>query len=300
MYSSNTSSDEEDAEGGSGRRAGDRGGKSKKKGAGTKRGHRKRRSRGATPTPSTEGSSAGGTYSESLMSASLADRSKTREEAIRDRGGFVKRLGNSTKLLICNLPLSFAAISFSIVLLGVAWLKWAEEALPSCKEVSFHSSQYAYPDFPECYFCDEYERRYVLATRFHDACCYIGGISAMLFFVKAIWCWRAFLDEMSSPTTASPGGLIFMTVAMAFAGRGGAVEEALAFAASTLHLALVVWFIYMSLAYQTMPDPRWVLVVRLCARVFATRELGSRGVALLRTLAHPTTPLDLCLLCFCS
>ena len=60
---------------------------------------------------------------------------------------------------------------------------------------------------------------------------------------------------MSSPTTASPCGLIFMTLALSFAGRGD-VGEMLVFLASLFHLALVLWFIYMSLAYQTMPDPR--------------------------------------------
>ena len=66
------------------------------------------------------------------------------------------------------------------------------------------------------------------------------------------------MDEMSSPTTASPMGLVFMTMALSFAGKGGTVGfgAILVFVASFLHLVLVVWFIYMSLAYQTMPDPR--------------------------------------------
>jgi len=42
----------------------------------------------------------------------------------------------------------------------------------------------------------------------------------------------------------------------------------LVFVASFLHLVLVVWFIYMSLAYQTMPDPSWfanTIGIGLCA-----------------------------------
>lgn len=74
----------------------------------------------------------------------------------------------------------------------------------------------------------------------------------MLFLVKAILCWRSFIDEMSSPTTSSPAGLIFMTMAMAFIGKGE-IGEMLVILASLLHLVLVIWFIYMSLAYQTMP-----------------------------------------------
>jgi hypothetical protein len=61
------------------------------------------------------------------------------------------------------------------------------------------------------------------------------------------------MDEMSSPVTASPSGLIFMTLALSFVGEFGSVGGVLVFVASFLHLVLVVWFTYMSLAYQTMP-----------------------------------------------
>ena len=87
-------------------------------------------------------------------------------------------------------------------------------------------------------------------------CSYVGGISVLLFFFKAILCWRVFMDEMSSPNTASPSGLIFMTLALSFVGQFGSLGGGVVFVASLLHLVLVVWFIYMSLAYQTMPDPR--------------------------------------------
>lgn len=84
------------------------------------------------------------TMSESIMTQSLADHSVSKEIS----GGFCTRLMVSTKLLICNLPLSASAISLSIVLLGTLWFKWAEEILSSCKEVTFHSSQCSLPDFP--------------------------------------------------------------------------------------------------------------------------------------------------------
>ena len=189
------------------------------------------------------------------MSTSLADRSRVREAK-----GPIHQLFISTKLLICNLPLSSAAISFSIVLLGIVWLKWTQEILPSCKEVNFHSSQCTYPEFPGCYFCDEYNPWYRIAVQFHKVCSYIAGLSVLVFFAKAMVCWRVFMDEMSSPTTASPSGLIFMTMAMSFVGKWGDLGGVLVFVASFLHLVLVVWFIYMSLAYQTMPDPRLVLI----------------------------------------
>jgi hypothetical protein len=73
-----------------------------------------------------------------------------------------------------------------------------------------------------------------------------------MFLAKAMLNWKSFIDEVSSPTTSSPAGLMFMTVALAFIGKGD-VGEMLVIMASLLHLVLVVWFIYMSLAYQTMP-----------------------------------------------
>ena len=218
--------------------------------------HRKRRSHRAGRDKSNPQSkiddSLSETYSESHMSASsTTDRSRTRQNK-----GLIQQMLISSKLLVCNLPLSFSAISFSIVLLGTVWLKCVQENLPSCKEVSFHSSQCTYPEFPGCYFCDEYNPRYRIALHFHKICSYVAGISVLLFFFKATLCWRVFMDEMSSPTTASPSGLIFMTLALSFAGHFGSFGGGVVFVASLLHLVLVVWFIYMSLAYQTMPDPR--------------------------------------------
>lgn len=105
---------------------------------------------------------------------------------------------------------------------------------------------------PGCYFCDEFNHVYLTVTHFHTTCSYIGGIVAMLFLAKALLSWRSFIDEMSSPTTSSPMGLVFMTIALAFVGKGR-VGEVLVILASLLHLVMVVWFIYMSLAYQTMP-----------------------------------------------
>ena len=67
----------------------------------------------------------------------------------------------------------------------------------------------------------------------------------MLLGAKAMFYWVVFVEEMSSPTTASPGGLIFMTMALSFVGEGGDMGAALVFLASFLHLVLVVWFIYM-------------------------------------------------------
>ena len=119
--------------------------KSKNKGRSSSRSQRQQRHsrHGGIVTPSQNDESLSETYSESFISNSLADRSRTRE-----RMGVLRQLLISAKLLVCNLPLSFAAISFSIVLLGIVWLKWTQEIVPSCKEVNFHTSQCTFPDFP--------------------------------------------------------------------------------------------------------------------------------------------------------
>ena len=62
----------------------------------------------------------------------------------------------------------------------------------------------------------------------------------MLFFAKTTWCWRVFIDEMSSPTTVSPSGLIFMTMALSFVGKVD-VGAVIVILASILYLVLVVW-----------------------------------------------------------
>lgn len=227
--------------------------KSKKSGRPSSRSQRRKRHSHHTgkATPSQNDESLSETYSDSFISNSLADRSRARGGV-----GVIYQLYISAKLLICNLPLSFAAISFSISLLGIVWLKWTQEIVPSCKEVNFHTSQCNFPEFPGCYFCDEFNPWYRAALHFHSACSWVAGTSVLLYFAKAICCWRVFIDEMSSPTTASPSGLIFITMSMSFVGKFGTFGALLVFLASTLHLILVVWFIYMSLAYQTMPDPR--------------------------------------------
>lgn len=65
------------------------------------------------------------------------------------------------------------------------------------------------------------------------------------------------MDEMSSPTTASPAGLLCMTAVCVFTGRG-LVGQILVSTAAFIHLGLVIWFIYMALAYNILPEPsKW-------------------------------------------
>jgi hypothetical protein len=157
---------------------------------------------------------------------------------------------------ISNLPLTIGAIALAIVTLGNVWFKFVEENLDSCEPVHFHSSQCTFPEFPGCFYCDKSNPMYRIAVNFHFTCSAIAGFLALTFYAKVLVATRVVIDEMSSPTTASPAGLICMTTVCVFAGRGF-IGQVLVTAASTLHLCLAGWFIYMALAYHIMPEPSW-------------------------------------------
>lgn len=80
---------------------------------------------------------------------------------------------------------------------------------------------------------------------------------ASSFFAKLLVARKVVLDALSSPTTASPMGMICMTMCIVFAGRAGLVGMMVVAFASSIHLLMVIWFIYMALAYHIMPDPSW-------------------------------------------
>lgn len=78
----------------------------------------------------------------------------------------------------------------------------------------------------------------------------------MSFVAKLLIAPRVVFDEMSSPTTASPAGLLCMTTVCVFAGRG-LIGQIVVTAAASVHLSIVIWYIYMALAYHIMPEPSW-------------------------------------------
>lgn len=97
---------------------------------------------------------------------------------------------------------------------------------------------------------------YKVAVLFHFMCSAIAGVMAMTFVLKCVLATRVVLDEMSSPTTSSPAGLICMTIVCVFAGQGW-IGQVLVSSAAAVHLCLAIWFIYVALAYHIMPDPSW-------------------------------------------
>jgi len=157
---------------------------------------------------------------------------------------------------ISNLPSTIGAVALAIVTLGVVWFKYAEENLDSCEPVHFHSSQCSFPEFPGCFICDTDVRMYKVAVNFHFICSAVAGVLISAFGLKIVLATRVVLDELSSPTTASPAGLICMTIVCVFAGRGW-IGQFLVSAAAAVHLCLAIWFIYCALAYRIMPDPSW-------------------------------------------
>lgn len=177
-------------------------------------------------------------------------------EQIRQFGVKTFRFLTLIESFIGNLPLTIGAVALAIVTLGVVWFKFAEEFLDTCQRVHFHSSQCTFPEFPGCFYCDKSAMGYRIALTFHFTCKITAGFLAMLLVAKILLATRVVIDEMSSPTTSSPAGLLCMTAVCVFAGRG-LVGQIIVSTAACVHLALAIWFIYMALAYNIMPEPSW-------------------------------------------
>jgi len=113
-----------------------------------------------------------------------------------------------------------------------------------------------HPQFPGCFYCDTSNRFYQVAVNFHFTCSCFAGLLAFTFIAKLFIARRVVFDALSSPTTASPAGLICMTLNVVFAGRG-MLGMIVVSAVSCIHLCLAIWFMYMALAYHIMPEPSW-------------------------------------------
>ena len=157
---------------------------------------------------------------------------------------------------ISNLPLTIGAVALAIATLGVVWFKFAEENLDSCIPVHYQSAQCTFPEFPGCFQCDIENKWYRRAVMFHYGCSILAGACALSFILKVILAFRVVVDEMSSPTTSSPAGLLCMTSVCVFVGRG-AIGQALVTFFAFVHLLIAIWFIYLALAYHILPDPSW-------------------------------------------
>eukprot|EP00559_Dactyliosolen_fragilissimus_P008690 CAMPEP_0184873264 /NCGR_PEP_ID=MMETSP0580-20130426/41744_1 /TAXON_ID=1118495 /ORGANISM="Dactyliosolen fragilissimus" /LENGTH=1321 /DNA_ID=CAMNT_0027376147 /DNA_START=80 /DNA_END=4045 /DNA_ORIENTATION=+ len=163
---------------------------------------------------------------------------------------------STIEAFVSNLPLTIGAIAMAIVTLGIVWFKFAEENIKSCHAVYYHSSGCYFPEFPGCFHCNNGDRYYKIALNFHKACSEGAGFLAFMFLTKIALARSVVMDEMCSPTTSSPAGLICMTLVCVFAGRG-IVGQIIVSVVAVMHLLLVIWFIYIALAYNILPDPSW-------------------------------------------
>eukprot|EP00554_Chaetoceros_debilis_P011471 CAMPEP_0194106304 /NCGR_PEP_ID=MMETSP0150-20130528/6354_1 /TAXON_ID=122233 /ORGANISM="Chaetoceros debilis, Strain MM31A-1" /LENGTH=1671 /DNA_ID=CAMNT_0038794413 /DNA_START=184 /DNA_END=5196 /DNA_ORIENTATION=+ len=162
----------------------------------------------------------------------------------------------NAEAFISNLPLTIGAVALAVVTMGVVWFKFSEEMMDSCMPVHFHSDQCNFPEFPGCFYCDTSVRWYRIAYGFHNTCTAIALVISLLFLLKIVIARNVVIDEMNSPTTSSPAGLICMTLVCVCAGRGMAGQIMVSIAAAA-HFCLALWFIYMASAYNILPDPSW-------------------------------------------
>jgi len=167
-------------------------------------------------------------------------------------GSFVSDVEN----FISNLPLTIGAIALALATLGVVWYKFTEEMLDTCIRVHYHSEQCKYAEFPGCFSCDQSSPIYQVILQFHNACSIFAAIIAFLFVAKVFIAKMVVIDEMNSPTTASPAGLLCMTLVSVFAGKG-LYGQVIVTVAAALHFCITVWFIHMAAAYNILPDPSW-------------------------------------------
>lgn len=155
-----------------------------------------------------------------------------------------------------NLPLTTGAVALSVVTLGVVWFKFTEMNLSSCHPVDFHSDKCTFPEFPGCFDCNTSDSAYEIAVSFLYTCASFAGILVGCLIIKVILALRSVVDELSSPTTSSPAGLVCMTTVVVGAGQGF-IGQVLVSGAAAMHFCLAIWFIYMALAYNILPDPSW-------------------------------------------
>ena len=161
-----------------------------------------------------------------------------------------------SEMFFSNLPLTTGATALTVVTLGVVWFKFTEMNTTSCKPVDFHSPLCAFREFPGCFECDTNDPYYRIATSFLYTTAAFGAVLVSFIVLRTMLAFRSVVDELSSPTTASPAGLICMTIVVCSAGQG-VLGQILVTVAASLHFLLTIWFLYMAVSYNILPDPSW-------------------------------------------
>lgn len=164
---------------------------------------------------------------------------------------------SNAEVFISNLPLTVGAVALAWVTMGVVWFKYTEENIASCVPVHYNSPLCSFPEFPGCFYCDTTNKTYRAALLFHNVCTTVAGTLSILFLFKVIIAWKVVADDLSNPATATPFGVICITLVCVFAGRG-AIGEWIVLMTSLFHFCFAFWFLWMALVkYKTLPDPSW-------------------------------------------
>jgi hypothetical protein len=166
----------------------------------------------------------------------------------------------TVEVMICNMPLSISASALSWATLGVVWYKFGAEHLTmqgKCKVVNFHDAENTYPkEFPGSFSCDP-TLWYKGFLYFHFLCHSFAALLAFIFILKVLLSWKSVHDDLTNPVTATPVGVICITLEVLFAAAGdiGSLGVILT---SIFHSIFAVWYVYVSVAkFKLLPDPSW-------------------------------------------
>ena len=164
------------------------------------------------------------------------------------------------EIFICNMPLPIAASALSWATLGVVWFKFGAEHLTmygKCQPVHFHDPRNTYPhEFPGSFRCDQ-STIYKGFLYFHFGCHILAAILASFFLMKICLAWRAVVDDLTNPVTATPVGVICITLEILFA-AAGEIGDVAVLAVSMFHALFAFWYLYVAVVkFKLLPDPSW-------------------------------------------
>ena len=164
------------------------------------------------------------------------------------------------EVFICNMPLSIAASALAWATLGVVWFKFGAEHLimfGKCQSVHFHDPKNTYRhEFPGSFSCDE-TTIYKSFLFFHFGCHILAAVLAFFFLMKVCLAWRTVEDDLTNPVTATPVGVICITLEILCA-AAGEIGGVAVIAVSIFHGLFSFWFLYVAVVkFKLLPDPSW-------------------------------------------
>ena len=172
-------------------------------------------------------------------------------------GSIVENLSYA-EVFVSNMPLTIGAVGLSWVTQGTVWFKCMEEFVDSCIPTHYFDPHCVYYEYPSCFACDTTNSTYRTALGFHLICHTVAAICCLLFFGKLMLAWKLVADELSNPTTATPMGVVCITVICVLAGRFGSFGKYGVVSVSVFHVLLSFWFLYIAVfRFRLWPDPSW-------------------------------------------